>query len=70
MLRIVLISVGVVSTALVGYFAKRKFFTREQDDLPAELKIYPPSRPKSRKLRRGQLNEVLDNGQPDSADLA
>lgn len=70
MFRFVLIGVGVVSTALAGYIAKRQFFNRSEE-LPVELKVYPPStRPRSRKLRRAQLNEILDNGQPDSDDLA
>jgi hypothetical protein len=71
MLRLVLIGVGVISTALAGYLAKRKFFNRSEE-LPSELKVYPPSvRSRGKKSRRNQFNEVLDNGQPDDAtDLA
>jgi len=71
MLRIVLIGVGVVSTALAGYFAKRKFFRPKADGCPVELKVYPPGlRGRSKKGRRTQLDEVLNNGQLDSDDLA
>lgn len=72
MVRFILIGVGVVSTALVGYFAKRKFFRPKVEDCPVELKVYPPGlRGRAKKSRRTQLDQVLNNGQPDeSADLA
>lgn len=71
MLRFVLIGVGVISTALAGYLAKRKFFNRSSEELSPELKVYPPAiRSRGKKSRRTQLDAVLDNGQPDeSADL-
>jgi len=70
MVRFILIGVGVVSTALVGYFAKRKLFRPKVDDCPVELKVYPPGVRRSKKSRRTQLDQVLNNGQPDSDDLA
>ena len=70
MVRLILIGVGVISTAIAGYVAKRKLFKRRIDQCPPELKIYPPStRSKTRRSRRAQLNELLDNGQPDAPDL-
>lgn len=64
MVRLILIGVGVVSTAVAGYIAKRKFFRRRADEFPPELKIYPPSsRTRRRKARCSPLDHALNNGE-------
>ena len=70
MMRLILIGVGVISTAIAGYVAKRKLFKQRIDPQPPVLKLYPPSsRSRTRRSRRAQFNELLDNGQPDAPDL-
>ena len=66
MLRLALIGVGVVSTALAGYVAKRKLFGKSTEEMPVQLRAYPPgSRTRRRKARSSQFGHALDNGEHD-----
>jgi hypothetical protein len=66
MVRLILIGVGVVSTAIAGYVAKRKLFRPKVDEFPAELRIYRPApRPRRRRARCSPLDHGLDNGEHD-----
>lgn len=60
MLRYVLIGLGVVTTAIGGYFAKKKFLRPVGS---AEgLKIYRPT-PRTRKSRRLHVYQGMENGE-------
>lgn len=64
MLRLVLIGAGVLTSAIAGYVAKRKF-SKSTKEVPTELKAYPPgSRTRRRKARCSQFDTTLNNGEP------
>ena len=70
MVRFILIGVGVLSTALAGYVARRQLFRPKVHACPAELRVYPPSRPRKRKARYAPLNHALENGEHDLGPMA
>lgn len=64
MVRVILIGVGVVTTAIAGYIAQRKLFRRRGEQLPPDLATYRPSlRTRKRKTRSAPLDHALDNGE-------
>ena len=65
MLRIVLLGVGVVTTALVGYFSQRQLsrvLSQTAHELPA-LPIIKFSGERVKKTRRTPMESTLDNGE-------
>ncbi len=71
MVRFLLIGASVISTALAGYFAKRKLSRRRSERQPPELTLYPSgSRPRKRKSRGSPLHQGLNNGEHDPDALA
>ncbi len=65
MLRIALIGVGVVTTALTGWLVKRKFFSATDDTPPVVLHVPPVFRSGMRR-KKGQPDELsptLQNGE-------
>jgi hypothetical protein len=64
MVRIGLIGVGVVATALVGYLGKRTFLhltSGAADDFP-EMPELPRTGPRVKRVRRSQVGPSLDTG--------
>jgi hypothetical protein len=64
MVRIVLIGVGVVTTALVGYLGKRTF-SHLTSGAAADFPEMPEAlrhRPRVKRVRRSQVGPSLDNG--------
>ena len=64
MLRIVLIGVGVVTSVLTGYYAKRKLFPGNTESGPAEA-VYRPGYRTTARRSRPHVNQPLDNDRPD-----
>lgn len=63
MVRLVLIGVGVVSSAIAAYIAHRRL-TRRRGELPTELAAYQHRlRARKRKARNTALDHALDNGE-------
>ena len=65
MLRTVLIGVGVVTSVLTGYYAKRKLFPGRTETLPAVTPPYHPGYRTTAKRTRSHVNQHLDNERPD-----
>lgn len=66
MLRYVLIGLGVITTALTGYYAKRKLSKRlhtELDRMFEEPTCQPTPAAKGRKSRGSQFRKVMENGE-------
>lgn len=64
MVRVILIGVGVLTSAIAGYIAQRKLFCRRGEQLPPDLPVYRPSlRTRKRKIRGAPLDHALDNGE-------
>lgn len=64
MVRLVLIGVGVLSSAIAGYIAHRRLTRRRGEQPPPDLAGYRPSlRTRKRKTRSAPLDHALDNGE-------
>jgi len=71
MMRLILIGVGVISTAIAGYIAKRKLARSKVEGCPVELQVYRSSRrPRRRKTPCSRLDEPLENGKADARPTA
>jgi hypothetical protein len=64
MLRIALIGVGVVTTALTGWLVKRRFFSATDGTPPVIIQMPQVFRHGSRrkKEQRNELSPTLENG--------
>ena len=65
MFRIVLLGIGLVTTAALSYFGARqigKWFIPLADELPEPPTIYRPV-PRVKKPRGSEQRQTLDNGQ-------
>jgi hypothetical protein len=65
MLRIALIGVGVVTTALTGWLVKRQFFSATEDTPPVIIQMPQVFRPESRRKKgeHGEISPTFDNGE-------
>jgi len=65
MLRTVLIGVGVVTSVLTGYYAKRKFFPGCTESAPTVVPPYQPGYRTPARRSRSYVNQPTDNDRPD-----
>jgi hypothetical protein len=65
MLRIALIGVGIVTTALTGWLVKRRFFPATDGTPPVIIQMPQVFRPSSRRKKgeRVELNPSFENGE-------